>query len=214
MTQIKVLIVDDHSLVRQGLKKVLELEEDIVVVGEANDGNKALEIAGETQPDVVLMDISMPKMNGIQATRAFRKKGFKCAILILTIHDDKEYMMEVIRAGASGYVLKDIEPAKLVEAIKTVNSGGSYIQPNLTMGLISEYKKLSSKARLLKENPLTKREMEVLQLIAEGMSNAEIAKELYISEKTVKNHVSSILRKLNVEDRTQAAVFAIKNDLV
>lgn len=214
MTQIKVLIVDDHSLVRQGLKKVLELEEDIVVVGEADDGNKALEIAGETQPDVVLMDISMPKMNGIQATRAFRKKGFKCAILILTIHDDKEYMMEVIRAGASGYVLKDIEPAKLVEAIKTVNSGGSYIQPNLTMGLISEYKKLSSKARLLKENPLTKREMEVLQLIAEGMSNAEIAKELYISEKTVKNHVSSILRKLNVEDRTQAAVFAIKNDLV
>lgn len=214
MSQIRVLIVDDHSLVRQGLKKVLELEDDIRVVGEAENGRKALEVAKTTQPDVVLMDISMPDMNGIEATRAFKKQGFKCAILVLTIHDDREYLFEIVRAGASGYVLKDIEPQKLVEAIRAVSKGNTYIQPNLTLDLITEFNRLSSKTKLLKENPLTKREMEVLRLITEGMTNAEIARKLYISEKTVKNHVSRILRKLNVEDRTQAAVFAIKNDLV
>jgi DNA-binding NarL/FixJ family response regulator len=214
MSQIRVLIVDDHSLVRQGLKKVLELEDDIKVVGEAEDGQKALEMAKTTKPDVVLMDISMPNMNGIEATRAFKQQGFKCAILVLTIHDDREYLFEIVRAGASGYVLKDIEPQKLVEAIRAVGKGNSYIQPNLTLDLISEFNRLSSRTKLLRENPLTRREMEVLQLITEGMTNAEIASELYISEKTVKNHVSRILRKLNVEDRTQAAVFAIKNDLV
>jgi len=214
MSQIRVLIVDDHSLVRQGLKKILELEDDIKVVGEAEDGQKALEVAKTTQPDVVLMDISMPDMNGIEATRAFKKRGLKCAILVLTIHDDREYLFEIVRAGASGYVLKDIEPQKLVEAIRVVSKGNTYIQPNLTLDLITEFNRLSSKTKLLKENPLTKREMEVLRLITEGMTNAEIARELYISEKTVKNHVSRILRKLNVEDRTQAAVFAIKNDLV
>lgn len=214
MNKIRVLIADDHALMRQGLKKILEMEKDITVVGEAVDGSDALEKAKALQPQVVLMDINMPGVNGVEAIRAFKKEGVNCGIIILTIHDDPEYLFEGIRAGAMGFVLKDVEPDSLINAVRAVSRGESYIQPNMTKELISEFNRLSEKNARKDDDHLTKREREVLTHIANGLSNSEIAEKLVISEKTVKNHVSSILRKLNVMDRTQAAIYAIKNKLI
>ncbi len=215
MGKITVVLADDHVLMRKGLKKILEMEEDIEVIGEASDGAEAIEEVLDKKPQVVLLDINMPKLNGIEVTKTLKKKGVDTQIVILTVYDDREYLLELIKLGISGYVLKDIEPQGLIEAVRSASRGETYIQPNLTRALVAEYNRLTQpvSGHGVRKN-LTVREKEVLAYIAEGMSNGEISNKLGISEKTVKNHVSSILRKLNLMDRTQVAVFAIRNKLV
>lgn len=213
---IRVLIADDHPLMREGLKKLLELEEDMEVVGIASDGEDALEKIKEVHPDVALMDINMPAMNGIQALRCIRHEEIDVRVIILTIHDSREYLLETINLGADGYVLKDADMESLVEAIRTVSKGGSYIHPTLSSELVRVYKTnedISSGRQVTKQSNLTRREFEVLCLISEGNSNKDISEKLFISEKTVKNHVSSIFKKIHVNDRTQAAIYAIKNKI-
>jgi DNA-binding NarL/FixJ family response regulator len=213
MPKISVVLADDHVLVRKGLKKLLEMESDIEVVGEASNGLEAVEEVRTKDPDVVLIDINMPKLNGVEATRLLKKEKCRAKIIALTIYDDREYLLELLKIGVSGYLLKDIEPHALVEAVRAVSRGETYIQPTLTRALVAEYKRLSQPLQKT-GRPLTAREKEVMAYIAEGMSNIEISEKLGISEKTVKNHVSSILRKLNLMDRTQVAVYALKNNLV
>ncbi len=214
MDKIRVLIADDHTMVRQGLKQILELENDMTVIAQAPNGEEAIKLAKECNPDVILMDINMPGMNGLQAIKEMKDGNIPSKIIVLTIHEDREYLFKTLQMGAEGYVLKDAEPSVLLEAIRSVNSGQPYIQANMTRELVREFNKITlhDKAKT-EENNLTAREVEVLELIAEGMINKEIAKRLYISEKTVKNHVSNIFRKLNVSDRTQAAIYAFKHNL-
>lgn len=209
------MIADDHVLVREGLKQLLELETDIDVIAQAGDGKEAVQQALEYTPDVVLLDINMPKMNGIEVLRRFKDLGVKSKVIMLTIHEDKEYLFETMKIGANGYVLKDSDSDSLIKAIKGVNNGETYIQPSISSLLVEDMdrKDNESNKELLKIKSLTKREYEVLTLIAEGLSNRSIADKLYISEKTVKNHVSSILKKLEVNDRIQAAIFAFKTNI-
>ncbi|MDD3839297.1 MAG: response regulator transcription factor [Clostridia bacterium] len=214
MNYIRVLIADDHSLMRKGLKQILELEKDIKVIGQAVDGKEAVDMCIKCQPDVVLMDINMPVLNGIQAVKKIRESGSESKIIMLTIHENREYLLKTIKVGAEGYILKDAEVDHLIEAIRNVYRGETYIQPNLTTYLIKEFSKSNRRTTEKDECNLTRREREVLELIAEGMNNREIADELFISEKTVKNHVSNIFRKIDVNDRTQAAIFAFKNNMV
>jgi two-component system response regulator DegU len=212
---IKVLIVDDHALLREGLIKILSLEDDLKIIGEAGKGEEAIQLTRTLKPDVILMDINMPGVNGIEATKVIKGEFPSIGIIALTIHDDEEYIFELVRAGVSGYVLKDIQPERLVTAIRDVAQGKSVIHPNITAKLLGEFNRLSErKNRPSSFGELTMREIEVLELIAQGMANKDIARVLFISEKTVKNHVTSIFRKLNVEDRTQAALYAVKNKLV
>ena len=212
--RISVLIADDHSLIRQGLKQILEIEKDLAVVAQASNGSEAVQLARECRPDVILMDINMPGTNGLQAIKEIKQEKLECKIIVLTIHEDREYLFKTLQMGAEGYVLKDAEPSVLIEAIRNVYLGQSYIQPNMTMELVKEFNRITMHEKEKhNENNLTAREIEVLELIAEGMINKEIAKQLYISEKTVKNHVSNIFRKLNVSDRTQAAIYAFKHNI-
>jgi len=214
INKISVLIADDHSLLRQGLKQILELEKDISVVAQASNGSEAVQCAKECKPDVILMDINMPGTNGLQAIKEIKQEKLQCRIIVLTIHEDREYLFKTLQMGAEGYVLKDAEPSVLIEAIRNVNSGQSYIQPNMTSELVREFNRVTMHEKEKRDDSnLTSREVEVLELIAEGMINKEIAKQLYISEKTVKNHVSNIFRKLNVSDRTQAAIYAFKHNI-
>jgi len=214
MDKIRVLIADDHAMVRQGLKQILELEEDMVVIAQAPNGEEAIKLAKDHHPDVILMDINMPGMNGLQAIKEMKLGNLLSRVIVLTIHEDREYLFKTLQMGAEGYVLKDADPDVLIEAIRSVNRGQSYIQANMTKELVKEFNRvtLNEKGKS-EENTLTARELEVLELIAEGMINKEIAKRLYISEKTVKNHVSNIFRKLNVSDRTQAAIYAFKHNM-
>ncbi|HBG08438.1 MAG: response regulator [Limnochordia bacterium] len=216
---IEVLIVDDHPLLRQGLKTLLELEGGITVVGQASNGPEALRLAEQLQPQVVLLDINMPGMNGIEVAKVLREQQPETAILVLTIHDDETYVKEMIRSGAKGYLLKDAEPREVVAAIRKVAAGESVYPAELMERVMAHYHSLEVKfgrlqtAAAISDLSLTARELEILQYIVEGMSNKEIAAALYISEKTVKNHITSLLRKLDVEDRTQAAVFAVSQGL-
>jgi len=213
--RIRILVADDHTLIRQGLKQILELEKDLVVVAQAADGKEAVRLAKEHNPDVILMDINMPGTNGLQAIKEIKHEQLKCKIIVLTIHQDKEYLFKTLQMGAEGYVLKDAEPSVLIQAIRYVHSGQTYIQPNMTKELVQEYNRVTVREKEKKKiNKLTSRELEVLRLIAEGMINKEIAKHLYISEKTVKNHVSNIFKKIEVSDRTQAAIYAFKHDII
>ena len=212
--EISVLIADDHSLMRQGLKQILELEECIRVVEQASNGEEAVQKATKIRPNVILMDINMPKLNGIEALRRIKDMGIDSKIIMLTIHDDREYLFETLNIGADGYVLKDADADTLIKAIKDVNNGKSYIQPNLAKLLVREYSvKEEQSSEKTKKDLLTRREYEVLTLIAEGLNNREIANKLFISEKTVKNHVSNIFKKIEVTDRIQAAIFAYKNNI-
>lgn len=214
MSKIRVLIADDHSMVRQGIKQILELEEDITVVALASNGEEAIKLAKEQKPDVILMDINMPVTNGLQAIKELKGDKHPYKVIVLTIHQDREYLFKTLQMGAEGYVLKDAEPMVLIEAIRSVFCGQSYIQSNMTKELVKEFNRVTLHEKDKNEqNNLTSREVEVLELIAEGMINKEIAKQLYISEKTVKNHVSNIFKKLNVSDRTQAAIYAFKHNL-
>jgi len=213
--KIRIVIVDDHPLVREGLRKVLELDPELMVVDEAGDGQGAINVTRRVKPNVVLMDINMPGTNGIEATRVIKRELPSVGVIALTIHDEEEYVLELVRAGVSGYVLKDIPPSKLIETIKTVARGHSIIDPSITNKILGEINRLSKRRRTREEwETLTDREMDVLKLMAQGCSNKEIAKNLNISEKTVKNHITNIFRKLQVDDRTQAVLFAIKHHLV
>lgn len=207
---INVLIADDHRMVREGIKQLLELDGDIKVIGEANDGEECLELIDKITPDVVLLDINMPKMNGLQVLQKLRQGRRKQKVLILTIHNEIEYLVKAVEIGVKGYVLKDSELSVLKAAIFTVFEGDTYIQPSLAP-LLKE--KLEEPVQNIDE-ALTRREVEVLKLLAEGLYNKEIAYKLDISEKTVKNHVSNIFKKIDVSDRTQAAIYAIKNSIV
>lgn len=214
MDKISVLIADDHSLMRQGLRQIIELENDMYVVGQATNGQEAIDLAKQLKPDVILMDINMPVLNGLQAMKEIKDTNLSSKIIVLTIHEDREYLFKTLQMGAEGYVLKDAESSVLLTAIRNVYRGQNYIQPNMTKELVKEFTRLTKHEKLKSsENSLTEREIEVLELIAEGMLNKQIAKKLYISEKTVKNHVSNIFRKLNVSDRTQAAIYALKHNI-
>lgn len=210
MKKIKVMIADDHSIVREGLKQLIEMEQDFQVVGQVENGLEVLEKIDELMPDVLLLDINMPGMNGLQTIKKLKEIGNEIKIIVLTIHEDRQYLMETMQMGAAGYMLKDTDASCLYLAIRNAYKGEPYIQPKLAEELISEMNN-PKQERLKFENDLSNRESEVLELIAEGMNNREIGEALKISEKTVKNHVSSIFRKLNFFDRTQAAVYVYKN---
>ena len=215
MESINVMIVDDHPLIREGLTKVLEFEEGITVIGEAADGEEALKKIAEMKPDVVLLDINMPLMTGIEATGKIGEISPKTKVIVLTIHDDDGYVMQTMKNGASGYLLKDVEPRNLVDAIRIVSKGGSYIHPTIAAKLMGEISRLTnSKNQVEPADALTKREVEVLRCLARGCSNRDIAETLFISEKTVKNHISNIFHKLDVNDRTQALIVALKTGVV
>ncbi|AGC68536.1 transcriptional regulatory protein DegU [Thermoclostridium stercorarium subsp. stercorarium DSM 8532] len=216
MDKIRVMLVEDHSMVRQGLKQLIELESDIKVVAEAANGTQAADYYQIEKPDVVLMDINMPKKNGLQALELIKQNDPDAKIIMLTIHSDREYLFEALQLGASGYVLKDADGYVLIEAIRKVYEGEMYIQPTMAKELVMEFKRYAhnGKNSSKKENILSEREIEVLRLVAKGLLNKEIAQTLYISEKTVKNHISNIFKKLKVSDRTQAAVYALKHNLI
>jgi DNA-binding NarL/FixJ family response regulator len=210
---INVMIADDHSMVREGIKQLLELDGDIIVNLEASNGKQCVELLNERQTDVLLLDINMPYMNGLQVLQYIREAKKKVKVLILTIHNEIEYLVRAVEIGVDGYVLKDSDSAVLKKAIFSVYRGETFIQPELAPMLKSKMDEKNSMSYNL-DDALTKREVEVLKLLAEGLFNKEIAYMLAISEKTVKNHVSNIFKKINVSDRTQAAVYAIKNNLV
>ena len=210
---IKIMITDDHSMIREGLKNLLELEGDIEVIAEAENGEECLEkLASGVKPDVLLLDINMPKMNGLQVLKNLKERKLKIKVLVLTVHNETEYLMKAVDIGINGYVLKDSESSELKKAITAIADGENYIQPSLIPALNS--KMIEKNEDELKIDSLTKRELQVLKEVAVGKFNRDIAKEMEISERTVKNHISSIFKKLDVTDRTQAAVFAIKNNLL
>ncbi|ALC88780.1 chemotaxis protein CheY [Bacillus sp. FJAT-18017] len=222
----KIVIIDDHQLFREGVKRILEFEKSFEVVAEGDDGTSALDLIKEHDPDVVIMDINMPTLNGVEATALAMERYPETKIIILSIHDDENYVMHALQTGARGYLLKEMDADALVDAVKVVAAGGSYLHPRVTHNLVNEYRRLvgaaeESVAAGLQQTEirrplhlLTRRECEVLQMLADGKSNRGIGEALFISEKTVKNHVSNILQKMNVNDRTQAVVVAIKNGWV
>lgn len=209
---ITIVITDDHSMIREGLKQLLELDENFRVIGQAGDGIECLRLLKKELPDVLLLDINMPNMNGIEVLEHLKKEYSQIKVLILTIHNEVEYLLKAVDIGCNGYILKDSNSAMLKKAIHSVYEGDSFIQPDLIPILNAGLVERDSSEGAL--GGLTKREIEVLKLLAEGLFNKEIAYKLNISERTVKNHVSNIFKKINASDRTQAAVFAIKNNLV
>ncbi len=216
---IRTMIVDDHALFRRGLEMVLEEEQDIELVGQASDGAEAVEKAAESLPDVVLMDIRMPRSSGIEACRAMKEAAPSAKIVILTISDEEEDLFEAIRAGASGYLLKDIPLDEVAAAVRAVYGGQSLINPSMAGKLLTEFATLARRddEERTQEVPaprLTEREMQVLKLIARGMNNRDIAKELFISENTVKNHVRNILEKLQIHSRMEAVMIAVREKLI
>lgn len=209
---IKIMIADDHSMVREGLKQLLELEGDIVVTGEASDGVECLELLEKNIPQVLLLDINMPNMNGLEVLEKIKEQKIDTKVIILTVHNEIEYLLKAVEIGIDGYMLKDSDSNELKKAIISVIQGESYIQPNLITLLNS--KMIERDIDKEKLELLTKREIEVLKLMAFGSYNKDIGEQLNISERTVKNHISSIFKKIDVSDRTQAAIFAIKNNLI
>ncbi|WP_077619729.1 response regulator [Bacillus sinesaloumensis] len=222
-----IVIIDDHQLFREGVKRILDFEPTFQVVAEGDDGAEALTLIEKHKPDVVIMDINMPNLNGIEATKQLIDTYPDTKVIILSIHDDESYVTHALKTGATGYLLKEMDADSLVEAVKVVAEGGSYLHPRVTHNLVKEFRRLAvasgqsvptqSYATVEVRRPLhllTRRECEVLQLLTDGRSNRGIGDDLYISEKTVKNHVSNILQKMNVNDRTQAVVVAIKNGWV
>lgn len=209
---IDVMITDDHKMVREGLKQLLELNSFISVVGMAADGMECISLLKEKEADVLLLDINMPNMNGLETLKEIKEFNTKVKVIFLTVHNEVDYLLRAVEMGADGYVLKDSGSAELVNAIQVVMDGESYIQPDMIPMLNSKMVVRNSDKEKIKN--LTKRELEVLVLVSEGMFNKEIADQLSISERTVKNHISSIFKKIDVSDRTQAAVFAIRNSLI
>jgi DNA-binding NarL/FixJ family response regulator len=216
---IRAMIVDDHALFRRGLEMVLDEEADIEVVDQASDGSEAVEKAGESLPDVVLMDIRMPRSSGIEACRAMKEVAPSAKIVMLTISDEEEDLFEAIRAGASGYLLKDLPLDEVAETVRAVHGGQSLINPSMAGKLLTEFATLAKRDGQERVQPvppprLTDREMQVLKLVARGMNNRDIAKELFISENTVKNHVRNILEKLQIHSRMEAVMVAVREKLI
>lgn len=209
---VKVMIADDHSMIREGLKQLLELEGDFEVIAEACDGEDCLDKLATVTPDILLLDINMPKMNGLEVLQKMKDKKMKVKVLVLTVHNEVEYLLKAVDIGVNGYLLKDSESAELKKAILSVVNGEDYIQPSLIPVLNAKMIDRNHDSALIED--LTRRELEVLKLLAVGKYNKEVAEELEISERTVKNHVSNIFKKIHVTDRTQAAVFAIRNNLI
>lgn len=209
---IRVMLVDDHAIIREGIKQLLEFDGTMEVVGEAADGEACLDKIYMVKPDVLLLDINIPKKNGIEVLEELRRRKFDVKVLMLTVHNEVEYLMKAVDLEVDGYILKDAGSNELKKAIKTILSGHQFIQPNLIPMLNS--KMVSRDNDKVKIDSLTRRELEVLIQVANGNFNKEIATSLNISERTVKNHISNIFKKIDVNDRTQAAVFAIKNDIV
>jgi len=212
--KIRVMIVDDHQIVRDGLRTYLELNEDIQVIGEASDGRAAIEAAGQLKPDVILMDLVMPGLDGIAAIAEIKSLGIGSRVIALTSFVDDEKVFPAIQAGASSYLLKDISREGLVDSIRAVYRGEAVLHPEVMRKLMAQVPSRQRAEKPADLPPLTAREVEVIRLVAQGMSNREIATALVISEKTAKAHISNILGKLGIEDRTQMAVYAIKNGLV
>jgi DNA-binding NarL/FixJ family response regulator len=215
---IRVLLVDDQALFREGLETLLSVHRDIQVVGQAGNGQEAVEVAAKVQPDVVLMDVRMPVLDGVRATSLLKKTQPQCRVIVLTTFDDDEYIFDALRTGAVGYLLKDVASIQLVEAIRAAARGESILDPSVAAKVIAEFTRVSSMVPSTQmeqlTEPLSEREMEILSLIARGASNKEIADQLYIAEGTVKNHITHILGKLGVRDRTQAALKARELGLV
>jgi DNA-binding NarL/FixJ family response regulator len=214
---VRVLLCDDQALVRSGFRMILDAREDIEVVGEAEDGAQAIELAQRRRPDVILMDVRMPRLDGVEATRRLVEGGSPARIVILTTFDLDEYVYEALRAGASGFLLKDVQPDQLVEAIRVVARGEALLAPTVTRRLLDRFARVlpgASPQPPPELSELTEREREVLALLGTGLSNAELAERLFLSETTVKTHVSSILRKLDLRDRVQAVVLAHQAGLV
>lgn len=209
---INVMLADDHVLIREGIKQLLEFDGSMKVIAEASDGIECLEKLKNVKPDILLLDINMPNMNGIDVLKELKEKNDPLKVLILTVHSEVEYLVKAVDIGANGYILKDSGSAELKQAINAVIDEGSYIQPNLIPALNSRL--INRDMDREKLASLTKREVEILTQVACGMFNKEIAVNLNISERTVKNHISNIFKKIDTSDRTQAAVFAIRNNIV
>jgi DNA-binding NarL/FixJ family response regulator len=214
---IRVVICDDHALFRRGLRTVLEAEADLAVVGEAEDGEESIRVAEALRPDVVLMDVRMPRLNGIEATRAISEVLPDTRVLMLTVSEDGDDLFDAVRAGAAGYLLKEISIDEVAAAVRCVVSGQSLLSPSMAAKLLAEFTSLAHRVDERPSAPLprlTERELEVLRLVAQSLSNREIAGELYISENTVKNHVRNILEKLHLHSRMEAVVYAMREKLL
>lgn len=214
---IKILIVDDHRIVREGLSAILETKDEIQIVGEAGDGGEAVEKARALLPDVIIMDVSMPGMTGVEATRLIKREFPHIGIIALTMYEDQQHIFDLVRAGATGYLLKDSDSTEILAAIRAISKGESLIHPSVASKILAEFSLLAEgkgKKRSFLEHDLTEREITVLRLVADGKTNKEIANVLDLSEKTVKNHVRNIFHKLQVYDRTQAAILAIRKGII
>ena len=214
---IKVLLADDQDILVEGLKLILGKEEDIEISGTANNGRRAYEACKWNRPDVVLMDIKMPEVNGVEATALIKKDFPEVKIIVLTTFNDDEYIYDALKNGASGYLLKDASPAEIAAAVRTVYNGGALIQSEVAVKVLDKFSELAKGNKVKNSDPrvelLTERERDICRLVAEGKNNKEIADGLFLSEGTVKNHITRVLEKLGLRDRTQLAVFTIKNDL-
>ncbi|KPK22478.1 MAG: LuxR family transcriptional regulator [Dehalococcoidia bacterium SG8_51_3] len=210
---MKVIICDDQAIVRDGLVMLLKLEPDIEVVGTAGDGAEAVEMIADKGPDLILMDLKMPIMNGVEATRQIRMKYPEVKVLVLTTYADDEWVFDAIQAGASGYLLKDTPREELIRAVRGTITGKTYVDPSIAGKVLDQVSSHQTQPATLITSKLTEREIEVLRLIAKGLNNTDIADQLFLSDGTVRNHVSAILAKLGVSDRTQAAVIAIQHGL-
>jgi len=212
--KIKVLIVDDHQVVRQGLRTFLELQDDILVVGEAGDGQTAIDMVRQLTPNVVLMDLVMPRLDGVSATRQVKSLGTETKVIALTSFNEDDKVFPAIQAGASSYLLKDVSPDDLVDAIRAAHRGEARLHPDIARKLMEQVANQAAPSHEIQLAELTEREHDVIRLVAQGLSNHEIAQNLVISDKTVKTHISNILSKLHLEDRTQLAIYAIRKGLV
>ena len=212
--KIRILMADDHTILREGIRSLLEDQPDMQVVGEAEDGRAVVQLAGELQPDVVLMDIAMPRLNGLEATRQIKRDHPRIALLILTMHDNEEYVRQVLAAGASGYVLKRAAASELVAAIRAVHRGEAVLSPAVTRLVLEDYLRRDGSAGAPASGELTPREREVLQLIAEGYTSKEIAEMLSLSVKTVQAHRTSLMQKLDLHDRGDLIKYAIQKKII
>ena len=210
---MKVIICDDQDIVRDGLELLLKLEHDIEIVGIASDGAEAVELVAQKKPDLVMMDLKMPVMNGVEATRQIKTRYPTVKVLVLTTYGTDDWVLDAIRAGASGYLLKDAPREEVLKAIRGTVEGKIYLDPSVAGKVIGEISNTKKKTATMLTDKLTQREIEVLQLLAKGLSNEDISKKLFLSEGTVRNHISSIVDKLGVSDRTQAAIIAIQHGL-
>lgn len=214
MDRIRILIADDHAVVREGTRQFLEREDDLEVVGEAADGEEAIRLVGSLNPDVAIMDISMPNIDGIEATRQIKAKYPKVAVLILSAYDDDQFVFSLLEAGAAGYLLKSVRGNELVNAIREVSAGESVLHPTIARKVLNRFTHITGETQKQKQDVLTEREIEVLQLAAQGSSNQEIADNLYLSLRTVQSHLNHIFNKLQVSSRTEAVVHALKEGWV